>query len=285
MSAYQVITERIISLIESGTTSKWTRPWNPITPRNAVSGANYRGANRVLLSFTQFADPRWLTYKQATQLGGFVNRGERGMPVLFYKFGTREEIECGKPKVICKQFTVFNLEQTTGVEVPEWNQPAICEDAVCSVQLLLNSYEDRPVVAHGGDRAYYSLTQDKVVMPPVKAFTSGERYFSVLAHELSHSTMHESRLNRSFSADSRFGSKSYSMEEIVAQLSASFLCQEFGIDGCLESDASYLKSWLQPLRTDPTFIIKASGYAQKSADWIMNRRQCLEAKDLEEVAA
>jgi hypothetical protein len=285
MSAYQVITERLISLIESGSTSKWTRPWNPITPRNAVSGANYRGANRVLLSFAQFEDPRWLTYKQATQLGGFVNRGERGMPVLFYKFGTKEEVECGKPKVVCKQFTVFNLEQTTGVELPEWGQSAICEDALVAAQLLLDLFTHRPVVAHGGDRAYYSLTQDKVVLPPVKAFTSSEKYFSVLAHELSHSTMHESRLNRRFSAESKFGSKAYSMEEIVAQLSASFLCQEFGIEGCLELDGSYIKSWLQPLRNDPTFIIKASGYAQKSADWIMNRRQAAEMKDLEEVAA
>jgi hypothetical protein len=75
------------------------------------------------------------------------------------------------------------------------------------------------------------------------------------------------------------------MEEIVAQLSASFLCQEFGVQDCLDADAAYIKSWLQPLRNDPTFIIKASGYAQKGADWILNRRQAAEAKDLEEVAA
>ena len=32
------------------------------------------------------ADPRWLTYRNAEQLGGHVRKGEKGASIVFWKF-------------------------------------------------------------------------------------------------------------------------------------------------------------------------------------------------------
>src|SRR5690606_6170318 len=75
-------------------------------------------------------------------------------------------------------------------------------------------------IRHGGNRAFFSPTQDFVQMPPAGAFTEIENYYSTLAHELTHWTGHKSRLDREFGK--RFGNRAYAFEELVAELGAAF---------------------------------------------------------------
>ncbi len=50
------------------------------------NGLPYRGINVIMLWSASvvagYACPRWLTYKQAQELGGNVNKGERGELVV-----------------------------------------------------------------------------------------------------------------------------------------------------------------------------------------------------------
>ena len=70
----------------------WVKPWSATpganTPCNAVSNRPYSGCNVVLLWMAQAAGyrtPRFLTFKQALELGGNVRKGERGTKVFFVK--------------------------------------------------------------------------------------------------------------------------------------------------------------------------------------------------------
>ena len=91
---YAEVTERMIAALESGV-PPWRRPWDPdkaggpAMPRNAVTGARYRGINTIVLGMSPLAydsaDPRWATYKQAADRGWQVRKGERGTTAYFFK--------------------------------------------------------------------------------------------------------------------------------------------------------------------------------------------------------
>lgn len=77
MNTYEIVTERIINLLEQGVIP-WRRPWSAAgTPRNLVSQKVYRGVNFFLLSATKYVSPYWLTLRQANELGGSVRKGEQ----------------------------------------------------------------------------------------------------------------------------------------------------------------------------------------------------------------
>ena len=69
--AYQVITDRILSLLEAGTVP-WHKPWNGETgmPKNLASGKPYRGINVFMLGTQHYGSPWWLTFKQCKDRGG-----------------------------------------------------------------------------------------------------------------------------------------------------------------------------------------------------------------------
>ena len=83
---YQVITEKVIELLEAGTIP-WQRPWNQYgLARNYASDHVYTGINAFLLNFfPSFDVPFYLTYKQAQALGGQVRKGAKAETVYFFK--------------------------------------------------------------------------------------------------------------------------------------------------------------------------------------------------------
>jgi antirestriction protein ArdC len=61
MNTYEIVTERIINLLEQGVVP-WRRSWNMAgLPRNLVNKKPYRGVNSFLLSATKYVSPYWLT--------------------------------------------------------------------------------------------------------------------------------------------------------------------------------------------------------------------------------
>ena len=85
MNTYEIITEKIIGLLEAGVVP-WRRPWRAVgLPRNLVSQRPYRGINVFLLSATKYVFPCWLTLRQANEVGGYVRKGEQSQIVVFWK--------------------------------------------------------------------------------------------------------------------------------------------------------------------------------------------------------
>ncbi|MDA2930617.1 zincin-like metallopeptidase domain-containing protein [Acidobacteria bacterium AH-259-O06] len=279
--AYEVITDKILEKLEQGVIP-WRQPWSTEMPKNVVSKKAYRGINVFLLGSMGYANPYWLTFRQAKQLGGHIRRGEKSTPVIFWKVyekDTGEVAEDGESIVkrmpVLRYYSVFNVQQCEGI--PEDKIPALenardfqpIEEAEKTVQGMPNP----PKIEHREARAFYRPSVDTVNMPQTEAFTGDEEYYSTLFHELTHSTGHQSRLGRLDTDNlAPFGSKDYSQEELVAEMGAAFLCGHCGIvDRILDNSASYIAGWLGRLRSDEKLIVIAGAQAQKAADFILNQ--------------
>jgi antirestriction protein ArdC len=79
--AYQVITDRILTLLEAGTVP-WHKPWNAETgmPRNLASGKEYRGINVFMLGTQHYASPWWLTSTSARTVRAASGEARRPRP-------------------------------------------------------------------------------------------------------------------------------------------------------------------------------------------------------------
>jgi antirestriction protein ArdC len=130
---------------------------------------------------------------------------------------------------------------------------------------------NRPTITHHEARAYYTPVQDTVNMPACRLFPKVEHYYSVLFHELTHSTGHWQRLHRQTLTDlCPFGSTNYSKEELVAEMGAAFLCGVAGIaNETVDTSVAYIQSWLTKLQNDTRLVILAAAQAQKAADYIL----------------
>ena len=274
MDAYQIVTAQIIEALGSGVIP-WRKPWQCVSlPTNLHTGKTYRGINMLTLSFSPYASPYWVTFKQAQALGGSVKKGEKGRSIVFWSRMIKEDAETGesKPIFLLKRYIVFNAEQCNGLELPEnkVERKADIETAE-KVHLFM---PNRPSVSFDGSAAYYVPSRDQVVVPPKSTFRTMESFYATLYHELVHSTGHASRLNR-FKDDgpAHFGSESYSKEELVAELGSAFLCAHAGISNeTQENSAAYIQGWLRAFNNDKRMIMQAASAAQKAADYILNVR-------------
>jgi antirestriction protein ArdC len=278
-SVYQIITDRIIGLLEKGTVP-WHQPWheNHRLPRNLVSNKEYRGINIFLLHAMAYESPFWLTFHQAIQLGGHVRPGERSCPVVFWKWLDGENKESGETKRVplLRYYAVFNVTQCEGLEMhlPKLEQPLRPHTPIAAAQQVVKGMPLCPAIKHGMPRAFYAPSEEWVGMPAPEKFHSDEEYHCVLFHELTHSTGHPSRLNRKeIRENNNFGSQRYGREELVAEMGAAFLCGHAGIaDLTLNNSAAYIQGWLKKIKEDARLVVQSAAQAQKAADFILGRK-------------
>ena len=279
---YEIVTDRITALLEQGTIP-WRKPWRTVdggAPRNLVSQKDYRGINVFLLACAPFSSPFWLTYRQAEAKGGNIRRGEKGSPVVFWKWlDKHERDEAGqatrKQIPMLRYYTVFNLEQCEGVEAP----PVAASNeapftAIERCDEVIAGMPDAPTITHNGGRAFYRPSTDAVSVPRPTLFESAAGYYTTVFHELVHATGHEKRLGRPGITDATFfGDHAYSKEELVAEMGAAFLAGRCGISQETEANsAAYIAGWLKKLRDDKRLVVTAAAQAQKASDLILNRQ-------------
>ena len=277
---YDMVTDQVLALLDKGVAPR-RRPWNARSeaPLRA-SGTPYRGVNVFILLAQGRRERLWLTMRQINEWGGRVRKGERCTWVYFWKrlqvTDTDPETGDERPKVIplLRSYKVWNLEQTDGVRVPqlvaEACRPVVASDPIA--EAIWNGYADRPSLAHGGFRAYYDIASDHVQMPLRDWFDDRAEYESTRFHEAGHSTGHRSRLNRTFGR--KFGDDDYGREELIAEMTAAFLCGETGLGVTgkrIENSAAYLQSWIRVLKADKAAVIVAAGAAQRAADYVLGR--------------
>ncbi|MEB2346067.1 MAG: zincin-like metallopeptidase domain-containing protein [Deltaproteobacteria bacterium] len=276
MKAYEVVIDRILDLLEAGTVP-WQRPWNPAVglPRN-IRGTAYRGINLLVLGCQGYESPLWLTFRQVNQVGGRVRAGERGTPVLLWKWperiaDTEDAREPRRSAPLVRYYRVWNLLQIEGVEAP-----ALVASPIVTVRTSADSVVSvmpaPPEIRHdGGARAFYRPSTDSIHLPPREAFRDAAGYQATLFHELVHSTGHPTRLARPAVTDGAlFGDHAYSEEELVAEIGAAYLCAHVGIaERTLENSAAYVASWLRVLRDDRRLLLRAAQHAQRAVDHVL----------------
>jgi antirestriction protein ArdC len=122
---YAEVSARIVAELEAGA-APWVKPWSATpganTPCNAVSNRPYSGCNVVLLWMAQAAGyrtPRFLTFKQALELGGNVRRGERGTKVYFVKqLQVRDQgADDSSPTRLDDRFHETGIDETGSMEL------------------------------------------------------------------------------------------------------------------------------------------------------------------------
>jgi antirestriction protein ArdC len=270
---YEIVTAKVLAALEEGNIP-WKKPWIAGIPRNAVSNRPYSGINSVLLNLSGYSDPRWITFKQCSAKGGKVGKGQKGSLVIFWKQNTiQTETDTGelteKTIPLLRYFLVWNIEQTEGLDLPQLETRNI--DAVAEAEAILAGMQNPPSISYdGGDRAYYIPARDEIHLPAKSSFLSTSEYYCTAYHEISHATGHESRLNRSTLTDVvPFGSETYSKEELVAEMSAAYLCAHSGIDSTLANSVNYVKGWLKALKNDPKMVVIAASQGQKAANCVM----------------
>jgi antirestriction protein ArdC len=215
-----------------------------------------------------------MTYRQATELGGQVRRGETGSLVVFADTFTRRETgDNGDEQEVAipflKSYTVFNSDQIDGLPPRYYaraTQPSnVAERIEQADRFFAHTGAD---IRHGGGMAYYVAAQDFVQMPAFESFLKAESYYATLAHEVCHMTRHASRLAREF-GQQRWGDEGYAMEELVAEIGAAFLCADLGLTLDIRDDhAAYIASWLKVLKNDKRAVFTAASHAQRAADYL-----------------
>lgn len=284
IDTYQRITDTIIEALEAGT-RPWMQPWNASNiggPRPIRStGEPYRGINVLLLwiaSATKgFQYDRFMTYRQAQELGGQVRKGETGTSIV--KYGTiQRSVENGRGEQedrdipYLKGYTVFNVSQIDDLPDGFYSAPLPkpeIERIERADRFIANT---GAAIHHEGNRACYIPSTDQIKMPPLQSFNDKEAYYSVLFHELSHWSGAASRLNRIKSCNMR--TREYRFEEIVVEIAACFLCADLDITASVRPESSsYIAHWLDALKADKRLIFKAASAAQAAADYLHNHQE------------
>lgn len=283
---YSRVTNKIIADLEKGELT-WRKPWSSDTLAGRImrplrqNGMAYQGINIIMLWASAieqgFTAPMWMTLRQANELGGKIQKGSRGSLVVYADKITKQETNDStgetEEQVIpfMKGYTVFNVEQIDGLPAhyyakPEAPKPADGMERRAELDAFFAG--TGAVIQHGGNRAYYSQGTDHIQMPPFSLFADPESYYATLAHEATHWTKHETRLDRDFGRKT-WGDEGYAREELVAEIGSAFLCAELCITPETREDhAAYIASWLKVLKEDKRAIFSAASHAQRAADFL-----------------
>lgn len=293
---YSEVSERIRHQLEVGS-APWVKPWASTpglnTPCNAATGRPYSGCNVILLWIAGergWATPRFVTFKQALELGGNVRKGEHGTKVYYFKQlhvkDKREGAGADAERVIplMREYTVFNVAQCENLPERITNPaPAKARNPnardVDADAFMASTKAD---IREGAGEAYYVPSKDFVSLPAFVSFKSAGTFYNTAFHELGHWTGAKARLARELASRFKGNGQAYAAEELIAELCSAFLCAEFSFDGELRH-ADYIASWISLLREDKRAFFTACSAAQKAADYLRGLALA-EAADVEQEA-
>ena len=300
-NAYQMVTDRILNLMQQGIIP-WRKPWHfgaiDDGQEQAISYTSRRAYS--LLNQWLLGEPgEYLTFNQITERGGTIRKGEKAKFVVFFKQQTyvEKDPETGEEKLktypLLRYYNVWHIKQTDGIaskcpapgaEPERPHGPAAINDAENIIfsylmrETSLKFQNDKP-----SGRAYYSPSEDKVVVPMLSQYDSAAEYYSTAFHELTHSTLKANRCNREGeNTRAFFGNADYSREELVAEMGAAMLCSHSGIDSdrAFRNSVAYIQNWMQALKNDPKMIVWAASRAEKAARYIIGGKESIKVSTL-----
>lgn len=287
---YEEVTSRIVAQLDQGVIP-WKKPWTG-TPDGAVAHKTLRPyslINQMLLG----TPGEYLTLKQCNAEGGRVKKGAKSHFVVFWKAYSRQQrADDGSPLTdddgnaltrtfpVLRYYRVFHIADCEGV-APRLKSPDDLPTDLPTISPVQRAedvfagYRARSGVRFEQlrqDEAFYSPAFDKISLPLLNQFTAAEEYYTTLFHEAVHSTGHKTRLNRFDGQGSTpFGSKTYSREELVAEIGSAAILHELGMETpeTFRNSTSYVQGWSKKLRADPRLFISATARAEKAVRMIL----------------
>lgn len=300
-NVYQMVTDRIVEMMKQGIIP-WRKPWHyGAIAEDGEVAINYitRRAYSVLNQWLLGEPGEYLSFKQVKERGGSVKKGAKArMCVFFTKAEYKsKDPKTGEEKVECypllRFYNVFHIKDTEGIksklpvadakpEIPAGPAAVESAEAVIAAYLAreagLRFQNDRV-----SGKAYYSPSEDMVVVPMLAQYDSAAEYYSTAFHELTHSTLKGSRCDREGeNARAFFGNHEYSREELVAEMGAAMLCSNSGVesDRAFRNSVAYLQGWMQALKNDPKMIVWAASRAEKAARYIIGGPDAIKTAEI-----
>ena len=284
VSSAKIFTDRVIARVKSEGRLPWESGFLPKNRSyNALSGRAYNGLNLFCLpEATGF-----LTFKEVQSLGGSVKKGAKGYIVVYWKFSKIEQVgkdgEISEKEIpFMRYYTVFALSDC---EIPEESKGKLKTLDIATVndgkefksaEKIAKYYLTREQIplnplSPTDDCPCYIPSRDEIRMPELSSYKSSSRYWSVLFHEMTHSTGNSKRLGR-LCANAYFGGRDYSKEELVAEIGSAQLSAISGLELTEIEDGhvAYLQSWLKALEDDEKLLISANSQATKAVDFILD---------------
>ena len=272
---YELITETIIQSLERGDIP-WNSPYIKRIPQNLFSGKAYRGINTLLLSSVSSQYQAFATFNQFKDNGHSVKKGAKALPLFFFSVIEKKDKKTGEVEdtfPMLKRYSIFRVEDTD-CDVSQFLEvnTATPTEIHAKIDRALSMFFAKTLIglSQCANSAYYSPSNDIVNVPSKENMNSIDEYYTTLFHEIAHASGAENRLNRDLKAFDK-DTHSYSFEELVAEMTAAFMCNYFGIASAkqLENSAAYVKSWIKHLSSDVKLAYKAASKAQQACDWIL----------------
>ena len=291
---------------------EWVQGWEDggtNVPRNGATGNKYHGINYFALMVESickgYGDPRWVTMAQIRDdLNQYhpheswhLKAGSHGTKIEYWfpydrqdrKFITWDQYEkymrsgekVDRFRAYPRYYKVFNASCVEGIKpfdpVHE-NENNRIDNLVETLSAKMNV----PIEYDGGANAYYAIKEDKIHLPDPSLFTSNAELHGTALHELAHSTGHSSRLDRQI--ENQFGSESYAMEELIAEMTACFMTPnlsevDFTAFNKFENNEAYLQAWIEQIRDKPESLVQAIKQAQRATDYMEFKAEIITEHD------
>lgn len=275
-SLYESVTASVLAGVTEAN-GQFQMPWHRTggktltMPLNATTKSTYRGINILLLWIAAlqggYEQSEWASYKQWASIGAQVRAKEHGTKIVFYKqFEIEAETDDDNgQRRVAKSYSVFSADQVDGYSGNM--QPSVDHgpiERLAAFDRLVNA--TGVTILHGGTRAFYSPATDEITLPDEWRWSGTntrdrhESYASVTLHELGHWSGHRSRLDRRLFE--KWGKHEAACEEVIAELTAAFLCAELGYSAEPRPDhARYLSGYIALLKDNNRAIFVAAAAA------------------------
>lgn len=296
-SVYDIIAEKLVSLIDETNLLPWQMPWKKANGANGAAGyisgqtgREYDFLNTLLLYMQGGEAGRYFTFNGAKKLGMQIKKGAKGKIIKGSTVLDREmrnengelvRDKHGRVRMekifVLRYWTVFHESDIDGYEnkVSELPDPVPLMK-VEGAEVVANNYLSREniTLVRGGNRAFFRPSEDLIKLPTDEQFEGKtNEFYSTLFHEMVHSTGTENRLNRK-SLVGAATTENYAKDELCAEIGAAYLCglTDTASDKSLSNSAAYIKAWKERITKDPKALVIAFAQAEKAVNFIVNGR-------------
>ena len=260
---------------------QWTHAWRQQRPPfNGLTNHTYQGMNYMTCAMRMYeygwSDPRFITIKGVTQLGGSV-KGHKATPIFFYGPMTFED-KNGEEQTTMRgrAFNVWNVKQLGLQDHPDLQPlPIAFQTSEISRNARIEHFIAKANINITQDsHAYYSERRDCIGIPDPSDFlssanrTATESYYSVLLHEVVHWTGAEKRLNRIEFREYHKDKIQRAREELIAEIGSVFFGNMFNVQTLPNKDnAAYVQSWIKLLESNESAVFDAATAANRAMQY------------------
>lgn len=258
---FDYINSQLINRLEKGGLF-WRKPFQRGIPRNYFTKRPYSGINNLLLCKNDYPSPFYATFLQIKQNNFKLKKGSKSDLIIFWKILEVLDEEQARKIPFLNHYNVFNTSFVEGI-------PQTTERINIPGQEFLSAILDKFKIRYRHTfegEAYYNPSTDEITMPQLSSFSSSAEYLSTFFHEISHWCLNNNRTSRPALEDN---SRDYGFEELIAELSACYLCGYIGIEYTFDNSAAYIDSWIKSAKLNKWFFYKASHYSQKIIKFLL----------------